>query len=247
MVLTLHNLRPHEGATRLESLFLRWFRKLTREAITLIDGVHAGLVAHYIPHGHYKDVYPATGPVSADSDVVAFVGAVRAYKGVDRLVQVFVNHPSNEFRLIVAGGVSDPRLGDEVRALGGHDERVELRLTSLTSNELSDIIDQCFLIVLPFREVLNSGTALLALSLGRPVLMPLGPGSAALQVEFGARWVRTYEGDLTGDVLIGQATQARDDIRRGLGELNWESREWDEIARRHAEVYYLAAGMVRER
>jgi hypothetical protein len=55
--------------------------------------------------------------------------------------------------------------------------------------------------VLPFREVLNSASALLALSFDRPIVAPHVGGLIDLANEFGHPYVQTYEGSLTTDVL----------------------------------------------
>ena len=52
------------------------------------------------------------------------------------------------------------------------------------------------LVVLPYRDILNSGSAVLALSFDRPVLVPRRGSLGDLQNHVGRQWVRTYEGDI---------------------------------------------------
>src|SRR5690606_36127483 len=61
------------------------------------------------------------------------------------------------------------------------------------------------LVVLPYREILNSGTALLALSFDRPVLLPEAGAGDELTRRVGSEWVCTYEHELSAT-----------DIERGL-------------------------------
>jgi hypothetical protein len=74
--------------------------------------------------------------------------------------------------------------------------------------------------------VLNSGSALLGLSFGRPVLVPERGAMAELRELAGDSWVRTYSGDLSADVLrdamVWAETASRDDLLP-LDELAWHA------------------------
>ncbi len=56
--------------------------------------------------------------------------------------------------------------------------------------------------VLPYREMHNSGAALTALSLNRPVLVPDNEVNRELAEEVGPGWVFRYDGELTGRHLL---------------------------------------------
>jgi hypothetical protein len=53
------------------------------------------------------------------------------------------------------------------------------------------------MVVLPYREVTNSGSALLALSARRPILGPNMGSLPELQQLVGADWVRLYDGQIS--------------------------------------------------
>ncbi|OLT52243.1 hypothetical protein [Cellulosimicrobium sp. CUA-896] len=96
--------------------------------------------------------------------------------------------------------------------------------------------------VLPFEELYNSGSVLLALSLNRPVLVPASPSSVRLRDEVGAHWVRTYAGPLTAAALEeAYEAVARRAETEGFGAAQLHGREWPEIARAHVEVFRGAA------
>jgi len=57
------------------------------------------------------------------------------------------------------------------------------------------------LVVLPYTETINSGSALLALSFDRPTLVPAMGAVPDLYQLTGDNWVRRYEGELTPKIL----------------------------------------------
>ena len=57
------------------------------------------------------------------------------------------------------------------------------------------------LVVLPYRQMLNSGALLLALSLARPVLAPWSGANAAIAEEVGEGWLTLYRGELDAATL----------------------------------------------
>lgn len=80
--------------------------------------------------------------------------------------------------------------------------------------------------VLPYREILNSGSAILALSFGRPLLVPAQGALCELAQRAGAAWVRTYIGELQPatirEALDWAAVTPRDPAQL-FRELSWET------------------------
>jgi beta-1,4-mannosyltransferase len=64
----------------------------------------------------------------------------------------------------------------------------------LNDAELARVIRAADHVVLPYRRVLNSGSAMLALTLGRPVLLPRTPTFEALAEHVGPGWVALFDG-----------------------------------------------------
>jgi hypothetical protein len=89
--------------------------------------------------------------------------------------------------------------------------------------------------VLPYRDILNSGSALLALSLNRPVLVPRRGALAELQQQVGEAWVRCYDGDLTAETLVDAIAWARETPREPEAPLH--AFAWPSIARAHQLAY----------
>ena len=80
--------------------------------------------------------------------------------------------------------------------------RIRLHIGFVLAEEVQYFFLATDLVVLPFLEILNSGSALLALSFDRPLLVPAKGGMSELQSQFGPEWVTTYAGELGSDILV---------------------------------------------
>jgi len=103
-----------------------------------------------------------------------FFGKIEEYKGVEDLLAAFLALPADTpARLTVAGQCEDPRLRSRLHELarrGGG--RIALRLEHVPGAEVTPLLSAADAVVLPFRRVTTSGSALLALSHGRPLVVP---------------------------------------------------------------------------
>jgi hypothetical protein len=104
-------------------------------------------------------------------------------------------------------------------------------------------VTEAELVVLPYRDVHNSGAALLALSLDRPVLVPDNEVTAELAAEVGPGWVHRYDGELTAETLRRALSAVREERRAPRPDLS--GREWDGAAAAHVAVYRQARDRAR--
>src|SRR5690606_39862414 len=73
--------------------------------------------------------------------------------------------------------------------------------TLIPDERIQVFLNAADLVVLPYTEILNSGSALLPLSFRRPLLVPERGSMAELRQRFGLPWVMTYEQPLTTETL----------------------------------------------
>jgi beta-1,4-mannosyltransferase len=78
---------------------------------------------------------------------------------------------------------------------------VTVQIEVLSDERLAEVILRSRLVVLPYRNMYNSGAALLSLTLRRPILVPASPTMCELRQEVGEGWVFLYEGELTTEHL----------------------------------------------
>lgn len=186
LIWTLHNAVPHEN--RFPEVQDRLARGLaTRAALCIVHSAEAGRIAQghglpeerlvEVPHGGYHSLYAATTPraqarkalkLPGDGLLFGFVGAVRPYKNVGLLLEAFDLLAPGTARLLIAGE-QRPVLDIAARP------DVILRNEVIPEAELSDTLRACDAIVLPFEQVLTSGSMMLALSHGVPVIVPEHP------------------------------------------------------------------------
>lgn len=240
LVRTAHNERPHESTSTVDGAILRRWNRLTTLWILLNERTRTESAAErmLIPHGHYRDHFAPYARQEATADLVSVVGHIRPYKGMEELVEAVADDSAEgAFRLHVAGKPADAELGRVLIENASGSERITLELAFVDDRRIVEIISSSALVALPYRQLHNSGVALLALSLDRPVLVPDNAVTRDLQQEVGASWVHLLDADT-------ELTQAiRDALGRGIpeGSPDLSAREWPLTARQHAVAYARAA------
>lgn len=245
VVRTVHNLKPHEDGTWLERRVLTQLDKQTHVRIALNEATPnaEGTLQVLVPHGHYRDWYKQPRhELIVKGRLLAF-GYIRAYKGIDALVKSFRHIDDPTLTLHVAGRADNDSTASFLREHSEQDPRISLDIRFVPDEDLATAIAEAEAVVLPYREVHNSGVALLALSLNRPVIMRRSAAAELMQNEFGAEWVTLFDGELTADALQGAIEATRDGER--AERVDMSSREWPLLAEKTADAYMLAIRAVR--
>lgn len=241
VVRTVHNLTPPAGPP-VERALIRALERRTDVRIRLseLTPETAGVLSVLIPHGHYRTWYdrmPRGAPVPGR---LGYIGLIKPYKGVEQLIEAFaaasVIDPSITLR--ISGNPADAAVEGKLRASTERLAGVDAALRYVTEHEFVEAITSSELVVLPYRFMHNSGTALAALSLERPVLVPDNDVTRALATEVGPGWVHRFSGDLTASALLRALEALRTEPPAAAPDLR--AREWDEVGARHAQAYRLA-------
>jgi glycosyltransferase involved in cell wall biosynthesis len=257
IVWTAHNAQPHDSQHRwLEGRFWSAFVRRVDAVIHLSAAGQQVVEARYpalaarphalVPHGHFRGAYPdtisrddarASLAIPGGARVVAFLGLVRPYKNVPHLVRTVraLTGSAGQTVLLVAGAPRPRSLADEVRAAADGDPRVRLTLEHIPEEQVQRYLRAADLVVLPFKDITNSGSALLALSFDRPVLVPALGAMGELQALAGRDWVRTYDAELTPDLLARALDWAVRQERGAFPRL--DALEWPVIARKTLSLY----------
>lgn len=153
-----------------------------------------------IPHGPFtRPAEPDLARVPGDGQGARqflFFGKVRPYKGVDILLEAFAALPPEAgAHLTVAGECADPALAARLAALAERAPgRVTLRFGWVAGEDTARLLAAADAVVLPFRHITTSGSALLALGHGRPLVVPDLPGLAELPDDAVVRYDGTVPG-----------------------------------------------------
>jgi beta-1,4-mannosyltransferase len=252
IVWTVHNLKAHDSLhPSIERRFWRSFVKRLDGFIALTNAGREsarekfpalrGLPSFVIPHGHYRDQYSSNSRkdartelgISAAAKVLLFFGRIREYKNIPLLLETF-EKLQGDVILYIAGRPDSDDLAKRLMAAAAQDRRVRLHLDEVAEDQVQHFFRAANLVVLPYREILNSGTAMLALSFGRPVLVPDLGAMSELQAAFGSQWVRTYR-QLTVSELQDALEWAITFPRATQPAL--EGVDWPTLAKRTLEAY----------
>jgi glycosyltransferase involved in cell wall biosynthesis len=125
-----------------------------------------------------------------------FFGRIQEYKGVEDLLVAFLAMPDhNRAQLTIAGQCDDLELKSQLCALAQRNAvGITLRMERVPDDEVTQMFAAADVVVLPFRRVTTSGSAMLALSYGRPLIVPNIGGLADLPDQVALR----YDGDVSG-------------------------------------------------
>jgi glycosyltransferase involved in cell wall biosynthesis len=179
LVLTAHDILPREprpGQRRAQrSLYARFDAVVVhsqhgRQRLTGELGVDPARV-HVIPHGAFAHLAaggaaPSQAPAFAGTGpVVLCFGLMRPYKGIDLLLEAWRGIEDAE--LWIAGM---PRM-DIAPLLAGAPPGVRFEPRFIDDNELPAYFRRADLVVLPYREIDQSGVLFTALAFGKPLLL----------------------------------------------------------------------------
>lgn len=248
VVRTVHNLAPPTGPA-IDVALLRALDARTSLRIRLSPTTPdvAGIPSVLILHGHYRDWFAAMAKADPGAGHLAYVGLIKPYKGVEELLAAYeVAHRGNPgLRLTIAGKPSDPGIADAVRRAAAADPSLDADLRYISEEEFVSTVTSAAAVVLPYRHMHNSGSALAALSLDRPVLVPENETTRLLASEVGPEWVRFFHNEVDADALTRLAATTSE-LPAGRPDLS--GREWDAAGVAHAQAYREAlAGRNRAR
>jgi beta-1,4-mannosyltransferase len=244
LVWTVHNVTSHEqrATPRLRALLVRLLVEEVDGLLALTEGgIDAARTAYpeladnpvaVVPHGHYRDDYDfstskaearAEHGIEPGATLVVSVGMIRPYKNVPDLVRSVAGSADPDLRLAVAGKPAGGELAQEIRAAASADPRITLDLVFQPDEAIASWLRAADVVVLPYRAIQNSGSAILALSADRPVVVPDLGAMRELQGLVGAEWVRCYDGEFDAAELEASLAWARSPRpeRAPLGGLDW--------------------------
>ena len=197
-----------------------------------------------IPHGHYRGCYPdqmsrleARSQLNIAPDAIAllYLGYISPYKNVPHLISTFRQLPmaSENTTLLIAGKADDEAITRAVSSAAEGADNIQLHLRFISDGDLQIFFKAADLVVLPFEEILNSGSLILALSFDRPVLAPELGAVTDWKTQVGADWIKTYRGTLTPQVLM-TAVQA---LPLASAKAPLEALDWGAIAQKTIAAY----------
>lgn len=234
IVRTLHNVEPHEGSKRAQQRLLRILERNTDWFVRLnpLTDSPAPERTSLIPHGDYRQAFAKYERSSSQRGRVLYFGLIRPYKGVEELMETFIELKDDSLSLHVVGRAKGGA-GPRVLELADRDPRIVTDLRYVDDATLVREVSAAQLVVLPYRNMHNSGALLAALSLDRPVLAPASPVNEWIADEVGEGWLTLYSGELDAPTLA----RALEQPRTGGARPRFRDRDWAHMSVMHADLY----------
>ena len=218
IIWTAHNLKSHEFDSyntvnqKLETwLWNKFINRLVDGIIVLNKDTEAFLREKYrigkkilfehIPHPNYRGLYKKLAQDTArskwnldqDHFVFGFFGIIRGYKNVVELAKTFSEISDDTIELLIAGHPENPQIKKELESLATNNSHIHLHLKRMNDDELSEFFSAVDLMVLPFKKINNSGSAILSVSMDKPILVPQLGVFEELKKVAGFEWVQYFD------------------------------------------------------
>ncbi|MEO0535479.1 MAG: glycosyltransferase family 4 protein [Cyanobacteria bacterium P01_A01_bin.123] len=190
IVWTVHNSLSHEAKIPISEYIFRWglsrlcddiivMSNYSRQEVQTTYGRRKRI--HVIPLGNFIGAIPNSISrdearkkldIPLDCKVLLNFGLMRPYKGIDDLLHAFKEIRRSDIVLLLAGNCSDTKLKNLIEESAEHDKRIMPHLKFIRNEDIQIFMNASDWGVFPFKKILNSASVLLALSMGKPVVVP---------------------------------------------------------------------------
>lgn len=188
IVWTMHNLKSHEG----KFIYDNFANKFLSRTVD-IKIIHSEQNLHemrklnlsikntyVIPHGNYINFYKNKITkkeariilgINKNDFVFLFIGRIEQYKGIEDLLKAFSKLKYPRSKLIIAGKCQDEHLLQVINTYK-NDPRILIYNNFIPDNNIQIYINASDIITHPFKQITTSGSAILSLSFGKPIIYP---------------------------------------------------------------------------
>jgi glycosyltransferase involved in cell wall biosynthesis len=259
VVLTVHDLLPHDTGERYKKVFLNVYRDVDAiichsdhiaERIHLEFGVPCEKITT-IPHGPFFYDLPTPRAheimrgfgLTEGRTLFLLQGILFPYKGVDLLLDAWriVENETSDTCLVIAG-TGSPELLEQLRLhiLKHGLQRVNLQFRFISTEELVTLYRAADVVVYPYRAVTTSGALATGLALGKAIVASdLTVFRELLVNEESALLIDPNDKTQFASALLRLANQPelRERFASQITNLNFGDQSWDAIARKTIATY----------
>ena len=200
---------------------------------------------YVIPHGNYDGVHPvsvtrtaarAVLHIEPNRFVYLMLGNIAPYKGIERFVETFQAQAGPEEMALIAGRNRFPPLVQRLERMASADPRLQVFPRFITDDDMQHFLRAADVAIFCFENILTSGSVILAMTYGLPVIAPaMGCLPELVTPEAGILY------DPADPHALGEALRrikGMDTARMGEAAHKIAAAlRWDDIARRTAGVY----------
>lgn len=264
VVWTVHNLSPHEDRYPfLEKWFYRALAHVVDGLIFLTETSRSlfqkdekmrpfkDKPATIIPHGHYLPLYSSLPSrdearkllnLPTNSKIILFFGALRPYKGLEELLTVAKDLPSDGLLFLIAGRPLSEEYKRQLMGMVEGCPHVRFHPWHVPDEKVPLYFSSTDLVILPYRKILNSGTLFLALTFGVPTMAPQLGSLEELARRY-PRLIHVYDPPLTKEKVIQALKSTR--LPDPKQEQEWKNflneHDWGKVAEQTLHFYRTLA------
>jgi glycosyltransferase involved in cell wall biosynthesis len=262
IVLTVHDLLPHDTGETFKQTFVKLYQGVDR-IICHSSHIQTRLEAEFsvrrdkisvIPHGPFfydltqtsSELIPRSIGATPGRVDILWQGIISPYKGVDLLLRAWqmVEAHGGEFWLVIAG-TGAPELLDQIRAQvnGLGLKRVTLQLRFISTRELVALYRTAAVVVYPYRAITTSGALATGLALGKAIVASDLPVFRELLTDRENALLIDPQNteEFAGALLeLAQNAELRNRLASRVREMNFGDQSWLSIARKTLDAYELA-------
>ena len=219
IVWTVHNIEPHKY--HYQSTVAKGVKKIA----SLVDGLiflsesnrlaffdkypelETQVATAVIPHIDYRGYYPQAQPLDIDPSLsdrikILYFGVIRSHKGLEGMCQAAQAIGSKDkLAWLLAGDPGEQGLSQELANLINKLPIAYKNFNHVNDQELANIFSAADIVLLPYEKIFNSGTAILAVSMGKRLIAPAMGSLVDLQKSVGDHWIYLYQPPLTPEKL----------------------------------------------
>ncbi|MCR5049636.1 MAG: glycosyltransferase [Paludibacteraceae bacterium] len=258
-VALVHNMIPHEPSI-LDKLFAPYFVKSQDAFVALSESVVRDIETMetkiggwrtpktFSPHpiyDHYgqrmgkEEACKALG-ISETKDYMLFFGLVRAYKGLDMLIDAFgkIKDRLPQLQLIIAGEFyeNEEKYHDQIQA-NGLSDRVILRNDFIPDEDLRKYFGAADLIVQPYKTATQSGVTQVAFHFEKPMLVTNVGGLGEIVHDHKMGYACQPNAQAIAEDLMDYYSNARQQDYTAYLQTEKKKYEWSKMTRAFMTVY----------
>lgn len=253
LIWTIHNALPHEVETSNDLHIAKYIArhaaaKIVHSRFVIREMKQLGLLTtktHVIQHGNYANVYPSTASrkdarlklrIVSNEFTILFFGLVRSYKGVGELLEDFEKLYIPHAKLLIVGQSDDPILTNRISKASEH-STVDFYPGFVADQDVAAYFKASDVVCLPFKALTTSGSALLALTFGKPIIAPRTGSLVDLPEEVGYFYDPKDSKGLVECLQQAATDNAALKARVTAAKAYTQTISWDKIAAQTYDVY----------
>jgi len=192
LVWTVHNKYHHENEFRRTErvvneaafLFANEVTVKCESAARILDDEY--ILAHWsefhiVRDGSYHRVYPDNISretarqkhlIKQDDFVYLYFGSIREYKGVDTLIKASKKIDADNIQIWIVGNPANTEIKENIKQMASQIPYIKIEFDYIPADSVQEYFNMADVLVLPYKDILNSGGVYLGLTFGMPIISP---------------------------------------------------------------------------